>query len=28
VNAGAFRDGGYVVATLGPWGLSATLEYL
>jgi Icc-related predicted phosphoesterase len=28
INAGAFRDGGYVVVTLEPDGLSAELEYL
>ncbi|MFI5365304.1 MAG: metallophosphoesterase [Candidatus Binatia bacterium] len=28
INAGAFRDGGYIVVTLGPHGLSAELEYL
>jgi Icc-related predicted phosphoesterase len=28
LNAGAFRDGGYVVVTSGPGGLAADLKYL
>jgi uncharacterized protein len=28
VNAGAFRDGGYIVVTSGPTGLTAQLTYL
>jgi Icc-related predicted phosphoesterase len=28
VNAGAFRDGGYIVVTAGPDGLAAELKYL